>query len=923
MNEPDDRTRHRTLKDWLAHLDALSAEERAEAILSLRQKDPARHAQWAPWLDLWDAPQTHQAYAWAPGSGPDAGAGLPALAQGTRLGPWSVDGPLGEGGMGRVMAAHRADGTFERDVAVKLLPAPTLPAVRERLLQEVRLMARLEHPHVVQLLDAGIHEERLIYIVMERVDGVPFTEATRHAPLDQRVRLFLQVLQAVSFLHDHLILHLDIKPDNLLVDSHGRVRLIDFGIACGLSGSTGLPGHEGPTAPDSPPPGADPSRGSGSFTPAYASPEQVTGRALSTRSDVFSLGILLFETLTLRHPFAPLRGADLLSAMVQQDIAWTPAERRRLPKDLRLIIGHAVLKDERLRTSGVRAMHDDLQAWLAHRPISLRRSWTYLAGRQLRRHPGVWLVGLAGLLATTTFAWQQQQAAREATLAREEAVTHLQQVRAFARHVLFDYDPLVRNLPGALPVRERLLQDASRYLDSLKPGSHWPAEWRVEVARAHANLGQTLGQSQHYSELGRPEEAARHLSKAHDWAAPLCTADHEVADACDVVFDVRQRQALQAYTQGDSQAGDRLLEELSRLLAPRINQARPDWLLQLSGLHYIRASQLSNAPALMQAELDESVRLLAKAEAMPTAKPAELLARRVQVLDLRAFAGLQYGRLGPAVQDIQQARTDFERQPPEPGPAVARRVALANLLQTEGELRMAQGQAQAGLPLLARSRQVAEEELAKEPRNASMRAGLGMILWREARALTSSGQPRQALARTRQGLALWPQGIPAHAIPALLNQVNLLREHAHAQARSGDLAAAARTLAQARAQLDSLKHLPPVQARWLTAVGELDGVQAEIHVREGKGQEALRLLEALSQRQQNWLKQHPQDLRTRWELAKALARQLEWAEASGQAVPGLAQRQQLAAARQALIDKGFDAPGDLALWQRLISATPP
>ena len=213
-----------------------------------------------------------------------------AASPGQRLGAWEIVRAIGAGGMGEVFEARRADGQYEGRAAVKLLKrGMDSAAVLQRFAQERPALARLSHPHIARLLDAGASDQGLPYFVLEYVQGQPIDEAVKPLTLDQRLRLFLQLAEAVAYAHRNLLVHRDLKPGNVLVDAEGQVKLLDFGIAKALDP---LEGTDGNTTVG----------GQRPYTPNYASPEQVRGEPVSTATDIYSLGVLLYQMLTGTRP---------------------------------------------------------------------------------------------------------------------------------------------------------------------------------------------------------------------------------------------------------------------------------------------------------------------------------------------------------------------------------------------------------------------------------------------------------------------------------------------------------------------------------------------------------------------------------------------------------------------------------------------
>jgi serine/threonine-protein kinase len=347
------------------------------------------------------------------------------------VGAYTLVSPLGHGGMGSVWLARRSDGRFEGLVAVKFLNAGLVGrASEERFRREGGILARLTHPHVAHLIDAGVSSAGQPYLVIEHVEG---TAIDRHCDentlsIEARVRLFLDVLAAVAHAHANLIVHRDIKPSNVLVTKDGQVKLLDFGIAKLLgedsgSGEATMLTREGGWA----------------LTPEYAAPEQVRGEPVTTATDVYSLGVLLYVLLTGRHPSGDTKQspAELLRAVVETDAPRMSTIRRSLRGDLETIVAKALKKHPGERYASVGALADDLRRYLDHEPISARPdTLAYRAAKFVRRNRVA--AGLASLVLIAVVAglagtvWQARRAAHErdgalAQLARSEAINEFNQ----------------------------------------------------------------------------------------------------------------------------------------------------------------------------------------------------------------------------------------------------------------------------------------------------------------------------------------------------------------------------------------------------------------------------------------------------------------------------------------------------------------
>jgi eukaryotic-like serine/threonine-protein kinase len=302
---------------------------------------------------------------------------------GETVGPYKLMSRIGEGGMGNVWLAERADDCFERQVAVKFVHfAVSSRGAAERFKREGRILGQLRHPHIAELIDAGLTSKGEPYLVLEYVQGQHIDEYcdTHKLGLDARIQLFLHVLGAIAHAHANLVVHRDIKPSNVLVSSDGDVKLLDFGIAKLL-------------ADDATPAAATllTLEGGGAMTPLFAAPEQVTGDVVTTATDVYALGLLLYLLLTSQHPAGagPHFPADLIKAItetephpaseaiardgqgVAQARGTTPEKlRRQLRGDLDTILSKALKKNPAERYGSVVALADDLGRYLKHDPIS-------------------------------------------------------------------------------------------------------------------------------------------------------------------------------------------------------------------------------------------------------------------------------------------------------------------------------------------------------------------------------------------------------------------------------------------------------------------------------------------------------------------------------------------------------------------------
>ncbi len=366
---------------------------------------------------------------------------------GTRVGPYRLIAELGRGGMAAVWLAERDDDTIKRQVAVKLPLSNRVPGLARRMRRESEILAALEHPHIARLYDAGVTEMGRPYLALEYVEGkaIDVYCKERNLGLPERLRLILQVAQAVSHAHARLIVHRDLKPNNILVTPSGQVRLLDFGVAKLLSGED------------------DPSSGKATqltqitgraLTLEYASPEQIRSERVTVASDVYSLGVVLYELLTGQLPHRPKRRTALAveEAITGKDapLASSMAEKqfaRGLRGDLDVILGKALKKRIAERYSSVEAFAADIQRFLKGEPVLAQKDSTwYRTHKFVRRHVGGVAAGLAIMLAIgvgsglavwqTHVANESRRKAIEAKDVAEQANEVLEAVEALQRYLL-------------------------------------------------------------------------------------------------------------------------------------------------------------------------------------------------------------------------------------------------------------------------------------------------------------------------------------------------------------------------------------------------------------------------------------------------------------------------------------------------------
>lgn len=402
----------RTLSEHLDHALELSDEERKEWLEQLRGREPVLAAKLTELLAA-RAQAGFSEFLSGPPLIPE-GAERIATLVGRHVGPYVIDAEIGRGGMGSVWRARRDDGRFEGVVAVKFVNAAWIGhAGEERFRTEGKLLAKFDHPNIARLLDAGLLEDAQPYLVLEYVQGQPIDAYCARNALNvaERVRLFLSVLAAVGHAHSHLIVHRDLKPANIFITHDGTVKLLDFGIAKLMDA-------------------ADPSIALtqsrlGPLTPQYAAPEQLLGQPVTTATDIYTLGLVLYVCLTGTHPVpANARStAELIRSVLTQEpqrassvAAGAGVEPRALRGDLDNILGKALKKNPAERYSSAGAFADDLRHYLNHEPVSAHADTIpYRIAKFVRRHRSGVVAGTliaAALIGSVVFALTQLFEAR-------------------------------------------------------------------------------------------------------------------------------------------------------------------------------------------------------------------------------------------------------------------------------------------------------------------------------------------------------------------------------------------------------------------------------------------------------------------------------------------------------------------------------
>ncbi|WP_129648731.1 serine/threonine-protein kinase [Peristeroidobacter agariperforans] len=629
--------------------------------------------------------------------------------QGRRLGNYRIVSELGRGGMSHVYKAVRDDDQYYKEVAIKLLrPGLDTQGLLQRLRDERQMLAELSHPNIAQLLDGGVTETGAPYLVMEYVEGQPIDEycEERGLSIPARLDLMRTLCGAVHYVHQHLMVHGDLKGGNILVTQGGVLKLLDFGIAKLLNASS-----EASQALNNQ---------FVALTPAYASPEQIRGEPITTASDVYSLGVLLYKLLAGTLPFevpAELFGRDAAAASgdrqprlpsiaaEQGKIASYRRIARQLRGDLDVIAMKALAREPEDRYGSAEHLAEDMHRYQrgfpvhAHPPRAL-----YRTRKLVMRHKaatvasGLFAVAIvSGIVAT---AWQAHVASNE----RARAERHLAEIRKLTNTYLRDvYDAAV-NLPGATEVRKLLVENSLKHIAALESESQDSLEFKRELAQAYQRFGDVQGDYLG-ANLGDTEGAVQSYRRA---------------------LRLREQVAQQSPT----------LADVSELLRS-----------------YVSVSELLAA----QSKLDEAIELAEDADdigqklaAMPGATaPEHRMAAAARML---LGTNLSTVDLPRALEALQSARATFERlfaeQPKNPG---ARR-DMALIHSRLGFAYARAWQYEQALEHYLPASDYAERLVAEFPADAAALRGGAFALNNIGEVYNALGQPDQALSRLQLAL---------------------------------------------------------------------------------------------------------------------------------------------------------------------------
>ena len=500
---------------------------------------------------------------------------------GERVGPWKIVTEIGMGGMSTVFLAERADGRFESRVAIKFIygfaPGKTM---HSRLQAEQKILARLNHRNICRLLDAGIHKNVRPYFIMEYIDGLPIDKWCNRNQLtiNERLELFIQVCEAVSYAHQRLIVHRDLKPSNILVDRDGNVKLLDFGIAKLVNDTE---------SPDL----SKTMTGFHLMTPEFASPEQILQKDITTATDVYGLGLLLCTLLTGSIPYnlreknpvelgkiiteqEPEKPSTLLTRPSHSGKSFLSFAgyknsiyhlRKQLKGDLDNIILKALRKDPLRRYSSAEHLLQDIHHYLEKKPVSARpENKLYRAKKFIQRHTAsvsaavlVFII----LAASSTISIHQ---ARTAEAQRIVAEQRFDDVRQLANTLIFDVHDSIADLPGSTTAREMIIERALAYLDELSNNKSNDVNLMLELAEAYRKVGHVQGNPTN-ANLGRRDEAMQSYMNGLTLIEQIMELTPDFIEAQNLYADISENMADLLAAMGRLDESDKKMNEINTI----------------------------------------------------------------------------------------------------------------------------------------------------------------------------------------------------------------------------------------------------------------------------------------------------------------------------------------------------------------------
>ena len=701
---------------------------------------------------------------------------------GRRVGVYRLIELIGQGGMGDVYRAERADGQYDKQVAIKFVRAGLdTAAILERFRNERQVLASLDHPNIARLLDGGTTEEGIPYLVMELIEGTPIDQYcdVQKLNITERLRLFLQVASAVQYAHQHLVIHRDIKPGNILVTKEGVPKLLDFGIARILD-----PEVSSQVTAVNP------------MTPEYASPEQVRGEPVTTATDVYSLGVVLYQLLTGRSPYPrntnvphefaraiceaePPRPSSVVLKRANVEVTRsseadeipsgvretsTAKLRRRLAGDLDTIALRALHKEPQRRYISVEQFAEDIRKHLNGLPVSARRdSWRYRAGKFAIRHK----VGVAAsvliLLAVAGGVAATIHEARIAAAHERRAEQRFNDVRKLANSLIFEIHDAIRELPGSTAARRLIATRALEYLDSLSTQSKGDVSLQKELAAAYERVGDVLGYP-YAANLGDPAGALQSYGRALAIREPMIAGSQDAELQRDLVATYFRVAQVQEFNGHFNEAIAALTK--AQPIAERLAKGSSDpALADLSAGAYYFTANVQNQTGQVAAALENYRHASAIRNAALQSNPKNLSLRTHLGADYTGIArclALQHD-LARAIEMQAQANAILD----EGAKANPGNVSLAEFLG-EGINQLAayqkeHGETVAAVETYRRAHTIFGGLAAADPKNVLAKGNFGVSAIGIANCQLAMGKPAIAAQIFRESIATFEEMSPTAA----------------------------------------------------------------------------------------------------------------------------------------------------------------
>ena len=698
---------------------------------------------------------------------------------GRRVGPYKIVEQIGVGGMGEVYRAFRADDQYKKQVALKVVRGGQDSAfVVNRFRNERQILASLDHPNIARLHDGGTTEDGVLYFIMELIEGQPIDQycVQNELSVPELLAIFLQVCSAVQYAHQRLIIHRDIKPGNILVASGGTPKLLDFGIAKILD-SEAASGQIDATL-----------TAFRSLTPGYASPEQVRGEHITTASDVYSLGVVLYELLTGQHPYwqpnstpqevaravcevepqKPSTAIRRISTTEEQSDTRASSASTKIPDgetekrwkllrgDLDNIVLMALRKDPQRRYVSVEQFAEDIRRHLGNLPVLARQDTVgYRASKFVTRHKAGVTAAIVILIIVLSAMAVTLRQARIARQERARAEQRFNDVRKLANSLIFEIHDSIENMPGATAPRKLLLERALEYLDSLAKESGSDVSLQRELAAGYLRIGSLQGSTLDAS-LGQTDVALASVKKAV--AIRQAVVNAYPTDAGDQLNLAVARHALarmldSARQPGSREQADQALAITDRLLARGNTTVE---VLRERSIDYELLSDLQQESGDQTGALDSIKKSLAITQDLSKANPQDRKLRHAAGIgNIKVANGLaQMGSRTEALPFYRSGLDLFESLAADRTDARSRRDLAVATYYYAGTLMM-NGDAAGALAATERSLAIVEELAKADPQNATLQLDLAGGYRETGTSLLMIGRNAEAEGMLRRSIRIY------------------------------------------------------------------------------------------------------------------------------------------------------------------------